>query len=76
MNAHIDEWVTKGTEMQRKNASITGDRVMKIERAAVDVTAKTGSVTKWTDVINFLIDNYLNDAKQDMLNKKELEKKP
>ncbi|EBO7766993.1 hypothetical protein D2B81_10585 [Salmonella enterica] len=61
--------------MKRKNASITGDRVLKIERVAVDVTAKTGSVTKWTDVINYLIDNYLQDAKQDMLNAEQKEKK-
>ncbi|EAW1321901.1 hypothetical protein BWJ02_29205 [Salmonella enterica] len=61
--------------MKRKNASITGDRVLKIERVAVDVTAKTGSVTKWTDVINYLIDNYLQDAKQDMLNAEPKEKK-
>lgn len=61
--------------MQRKNASITGERVLKIERVAVDVTAKTGSVTKWTDVINYLIDNYLQDAKQDMLNVEQKEKK-
>ncbi|EBD5994283.1 hypothetical protein DRE43_29140 [Salmonella enterica subsp. enterica serovar Java] len=61
--------------MKRKNASITGDRVMKIERVAVDVTAKTGSVTKWTDVINYLIDNYLQDAKQDMLHSHESDSK-
>ncbi|EBR4270931.1 hypothetical protein HG772_000233 [Salmonella enterica] len=61
--------------MKRKNASITGDRVMKIERVAVDVTAKTGSVTKWTDVINYLIDNYLQDAKQDMLHTHESDSK-
>ncbi|EKF0976959.1 hypothetical protein OX373_004629 [Salmonella enterica] len=53
--------------MKRKTITITAERVMKIERAAVDITAKTGQVKKWTDVINFLIDNYLQEAKQDII---------
>ncbi|EEU3019729.1 TPA: hypothetical protein SI676_004611 [Escherichia coli] len=61
--------------MSRKNIAITADRVMRIERAAVDLTAKTGKVTKWTDVINYMLDNYLEDAKQDMLNNQKIPKK-
>lgn len=61
--------------MSRKNIAITAERVMKIERVAVDITAKTGKVTKWTDVINYMLDNYLEDAKQDMLNNQKMFKK-
>ncbi|EIU0535751.1 hypothetical protein L3022_002116 [Escherichia coli] len=54
-------------KMKRKTITITAERVMKVERTAVDITAKTGEVKRWTDVINFLIDNYLQEAKQDMI---------
>ncbi|EEG7578693.1 hypothetical protein SNO17_000764 [Salmonella enterica] len=61
--------------MGRKNIAIAAERVIRIERVAVDITAKTGKVTKWTDVINYMLDNYLEDAKQDMLNNQKLFKK-
>ena len=57
--------------MSRKNVGVSMDRYLKIERAAVDITAKTGKVTKWSDVVNYLIDEYLNEAKQDMINRRE-----
>ncbi|HDR0626032.1 hypothetical protein CFY87_05760 [Actinobacillus seminis] len=52
---------------KRKNLGVPPDTHMKIERVAVEITAKTGKVTKWTDVVNFMIDNYLNEAKLDMI---------
>ncbi|MEN3259644.1 hypothetical protein AAH678_27425 [Sodalis endosymbiont of Spalangia cameroni] len=57
--------------MKRKNIGITNERYLRIERAAVDITAKTGKVTKWSDIVNYLIDQYLNDVKQDMVTKVE-----
>ncbi len=56
--------------MKRKNLGVPPETHMKIERIAVEVTAKTGKVTKWTDVVNFMIENYLNDAKQDLIHKR------
>ncbi|HDR1854068.1 MULTISPECIES: hypothetical protein [Pasteurella] len=55
--------------MKRKNLGVPSDTHMKIERIAVEVTAITGKVTKWTDVVNYMIDNYLNDAKHDLIEK-------
>lgn len=57
--------------MKRKNLGVPPDTHMKIERVAVEVTAITGKVTKWTDVVNYMINNYLNDAKQDLIHKTE-----
>ena len=57
--------------MSRKSIGISNERYLRIERAAVDITAKTGKVTKWSEIVNYLIDEYLNDAKQDMISKNE-----
>jgi len=57
--------------MNRKNIGISNERYLRIERAAVDITAKTGKVTKWSDIVNYLIDQYLSDAKHDMVAKGE-----
>ena len=54
---------------KRKNLGVPAETHMRIERVAVEITAKTGKVTKWTDVVNFMIENYLNEAKLDMIGK-------
>lgn len=54
---------------KRKNLGVPTETHMRIERVAVEITAKTGKVTKWTDVVNYMINNYLNDAKHDLINK-------
>ncbi|ENC2565608.1 hypothetical protein [Escherichia coli] len=61
--------------MSRKSIGISNERYLRIERAAVDITAKTGKVTKWSEIVNYLIDQYLNDAKQDMISKNEITQK-
>ncbi|RZP70108.1 hypothetical protein D8T51_23800 [Vibrio vulnificus] len=43
---------------------------MKLERVAIDVSYETKESVKWTDVANFLFDQYLNEAKSDMIHKK------
>ncbi|WP_075321100.1 hypothetical protein [Histophilus somni] len=61
MNAHKYHQKIKRNEMnKRKNLGVPAETHMKIERVAVEITAKTGKVTKWTDVVNFMIENYLN----------------
>ena len=61
--------------MSRKSIGISNERYLRIERAAVDITAKTGKVTKWSEIVNYLIDEYLHDAKQDMISKNEITQK-
>ena len=53
--------------MKRKNLGVPAEVHLQIERVAVEITAKTGKVTKWTDVVNYMIANYLDEAKQDLI---------
>ena len=54
------------TTMKRTTVSITEQRRMKLERLAIEATMKTGRSVKWTDLVNFLIDHYAEDAKADI----------
>ncbi|ECU5461282.1 hypothetical protein APM95_09365 [Salmonella enterica subsp. enterica serovar Muenchen] len=63
--------------MSRKHVAVTEETKMRIERIALEVSNKTGRITKWSEVVHYLIENYLEDARQDMLNqrtKKEAKK--
>jgi len=44
---------------------VNPERKMRLEQAALEITIKTKVVTSYSDVINFLIDNYIEDAKKD-----------
>ena len=43
---------------------------MKLERIAIDVSYETKESVRWTDVANHLFENYLQEAKADMIHKK------
>ncbi|QBY43584.1 hypothetical protein QE197_21450 (plasmid) [Arsenophonus nasoniae] len=53
--------------MSRKQIAFTEATHMKIERAALDVSIKTGKIVKWTDVVHFMVEKYLEEAKKDMV---------
>ncbi|HHR9067865.1 TPA: hypothetical protein ACTADN_001901 [Salmonella enterica subsp. enterica serovar Birkenhead] len=53
--------------MARKQIAFTEATHMKIERAALDISIKTGKIVKWTDVVHFMVENYLEDVKKDMV---------
>lgn len=57
--------------MSRKHVAVTEETKMKIERIALEVSNKTGRITKWSEVVHYLIENYLEDARQDMLNQRQ-----
>ncbi|ECT5253038.1 hypothetical protein ATT74_26095 [Salmonella enterica subsp. enterica serovar Panama] len=62
--------------MARKQIAFTEATHMKIERAALDISIKTGKIVKWTDVVHFMVENYLEDVKKDMVHsKKDVDKK-
>ncbi|EBM0642710.1 hypothetical protein MX551_004722 [Salmonella enterica] len=62
--------------MSRKQIAFTEATHMKIERAALDISIKTGKIVKWTDVVHFMVENYLEDVKKDMVHsKKDVDKK-
>lgn len=60
---------TSAPKPKRTTVSVTEQRRMKLERIAIETTMATGAVVKWTDVINYMIDNYSDDAKKDMAGK-------
>lgn len=47
---------------------------MKLERVAIDISYETKESVKWTDVANYLFENYLQEAKADMIHKKRDQK--
>lgn len=46
-------------------------RRIKLEKGAIEITVTTGQITKISDVVNYLLDNYLQDAIKDMKAKKK-----
>lgn len=54
------------TERKDTSVRINEGRKVKLERTAVELTTLTGKIIKMSDVVNYMIDNYLNDAKKDM----------
>lgn len=58
------------TTAKRTSLAVTAERKLKLERLAVDASYKAGKSISWTDLANYLIDNYAKDAAQDMANKR------
>ena len=55
--------------MKDTTMRIKAERKMELERIAIEISFKTGQSTRYTDVINYLIDNYKKDAKEEMIHK-------
>ena len=45
---------------------------MQLERAAIDISYKTGTSVKWTDVANYMFDNVLQDVVKDLKNSTDI----
>jgi len=56
------EKIMKDTSMR-----IKAERKMDLERIAIEISVKVGQSVRYTDVINYLIDNYKKDAKEGMI---------
>lgn len=56
----------KTPQIKAGQVRINPERRMKLEQAALEVTIKTRAVTTYSDMVNYLIDNYLEDAKKDI----------
>ncbi len=50
-------------------------RKMKLEQLAIEIGYATKKPCKWTDLLNYLIDNYANEAKQDLIHSTKAEEK-
>ena len=60
--------------MTRKAIAIKEVTYLEITRAAIEISQKTGEVVTWSEVVHFMIKNYLNDAKQDMIHRRNAKK--
>lgn len=40
---------------------------MRLERAAIEISFKTGKQVRWTDVTKFMFENMVDEAKRDMI---------
>ena len=52
---------------KRTTVAIVAERKLKLERLAIDASHTTGKPISWTDIVNYLIDNYAKDAIQDIM---------
>lgn len=48
---------------------VSEEKKIKLERAAIEISYATGKQIKWTEVANYLFDEYLTEAKKDMKGK-------
>ncbi|GAB1110731.1 MAG: hypothetical protein SwBeaMacB_13780 [Shewanella algae] len=47
---------------------------MELEKAAIEISYKTGVPIKWTELAMHLFDNYLGDAKKDLIGSTDIKK--
>ncbi|WP_372872708.1 hypothetical protein [Shewanella sp.] len=47
---------------------------MALERAAIEISYKTGISIKWTELANYLFDNMLQEAKKDLMGATDIKK--
>ncbi|OEF95281.1 hypothetical protein A142_14435 [Vibrio splendidus 12E03] len=62
----------KRKDMKRGDTTVrvNEDRKMKLQRGAIKVGNQTGQLLKISDIVNHLIDNYSEEAIQDLIHKK------
>jgi len=51
--------------------AINGKRNIRLQKAALDVSIAKQQIFKMSEVVHYLIDNYLEDAVKDLKSKKE-----
>ena len=57
----------------RKDTSVRVNEMRrnKLEMLAIEISHKSGKLTKMSDIVNHLLDNYLQESKQDLLHNAE-----
>lgn len=56
------------TERKDTSVRINEMRRIKLEKTAIKISYEIGKQVKMSDLVNHLIDNYLQDAEKDMRN--------
>ena len=55
----------KKPEIKAGQMRINPERRLKLEKAALELTIKTGVITSYTDIANMLVDNYTDELLKD-----------
>lgn len=53
---------------------VSEERKMALERAAIEISYKTGVSIKWTELANHLFDKWLSEAKKDLIGSTDVKK--
>lgn len=54
---------------------INEERKLELKRRILEIGNKTGELLKQSELVNYLIDNYLDDAVKDIISKNQSQKK-
>ncbi|NLD08801.1 MAG: hypothetical protein GX667_04330 [Xanthomonadaceae bacterium] len=46
---------------------VNDQRKRKLDRLALEVSYKSGKMITWTELVNYTLDNYLDDAVKDLI---------
>ncbi|MDJ6368661.1 hypothetical protein LEA60_26465 [Salmonella enterica] len=65
----------KATKRGDTTVRVSEERKLEIKMKIIEIGNKTGEIVKTTDITNHLIDNYLNDAVNDIISDIEIAKK-
>ncbi|HEB1085085.1 TPA: hypothetical protein RY370_004732 [Escherichia albertii] len=65
----------KETKRGDTTVRINENRKLELKRRVLEIGNKTGELLKPSEIVNYLIDNYLDDAVKDLISKEELKKK-
>lgn len=60
------------TKRNDTTVAINGDRKTALQDAAVEITIATRKPVKPSEIVHYLIDNYLKDAVKDLKDKEKL----
>ncbi|MCK6903602.1 hypothetical protein L8Q74_01610 [Enterobacter roggenkampii] len=60
---------------KRTTYTLPERKKIKLERLAIDASAKIGKTIKWTDIMTYMVDNFAKDAIDDIISKEENRKK-
>lgn len=65
----------KETKRGDTTVRINEDRKLELKRRVLEIGNKTGEILKPSEIVNHLIDNYLDEAVKDLISREELKKK-
>lgn len=54
---------------------VNDERKMAMERAAIEISYKTGVSIKWTELANYMFDNMVSEAKKDLIESTDIKRR-